>query len=51
MPQKGADYYTYSLTVEHENQSHSGEVSEPAVPATLRPLIRYLMNRKKGYKN
>jgi hypothetical protein len=47
-PQKGADYYTYSLTIEQENRSHSIEVSEPAAPESLRPLIRYLMSPKKG---
>jgi hypothetical protein len=47
-PKSGADYFTYSLTVEDGNQSHSVEVSEPSAPESLRPLIRYLAASKKS---
>lgn len=46
-PKSGADYFTYHLTVEDGDRSHSVEVSEPAAPETLRPLIRYLAALKK----
>jgi hypothetical protein len=47
-PKSGADYFTYSLTVEDGDRSHSVEVSEPSAPASLRPLIRYLAASKKN---
>ena len=47
-PKSGADYFTYSLTVEDGDRSHSVEVSEPTAPETLRPLIRYLAALKKN---
>jgi Emfourin len=47
-PKSGADYFTWSLTVEDGNRSHSVEVSEPSAPDTLRLLIRYLAATKKG---
>jgi hypothetical protein len=43
LPKKGADFFQYSITVESEGKKHTIEVSDPAVPATLRPLIQYLM--------
>ncbi|MGB9176284.1 MAG: protealysin inhibitor emfourin [Methanoregula sp.] len=47
-PKSGADYFTYSLTVEDGTRSHSIEVSEPSAPESLRPLIRYLAASKKS---
>jgi len=47
-PKSGADYFTYSLTVDDGNRSHSVEVSEPAAPDSLRPLLRYLSAAKKS---
>lgn len=41
-PEKGADYFQYKLTVESEGRKHPVEVSEPSVPAKLRPLIDWL---------
>jgi hypothetical protein len=42
-PKRGADYFLYRLTVENYGRKHTVEVSEPAVPAELRPLLQYLM--------
>lgn len=42
-PKRGADYFQYVLTVELEGKKHTVEVSDPAVPASLRPLIQSLM--------
>jgi hypothetical protein len=47
-PKSGADYFTYSLTVEDGTRSHSVEVSEPSAPESLRPLIRYIASSKKS---
>jgi len=47
-PKSGADYFTYSLTIEDGNRSHSVEVSEPSAPESLRPLIRYLAVSRKS---
>jgi hypothetical protein len=47
-PKAGADYFTVTLTVEDGDRSHSVEVSEPAAPDSLRPLIRYLAALKKS---
>ena len=44
-PTKGADYFTYSLTVEDGEQRHTIEVAQPSVPAGLRPLLRELSRR------
>lgn len=41
-PEKGADYFVYKLTVEKEGRKHTVEVSEPEVPASLRPLLQSL---------
>jgi hypothetical protein len=43
LPKRGADYFVYRLTVEKDGRKHTVEVSEPAVPAELRPLLQYLM--------
>ncbi len=42
-PKRGADYFLYRLTVDSGGNKHTVEVSDPAVPATLRPLIQSLM--------
>ena len=47
-PKSGADYFTYSITVEDGDRSHSVEVSEPSATESLRPLIRYLAALKKS---
>ena len=47
-PKSGADYFTYSITVEDGDRSHSVEVSEPSAPQSLRPLIRYLASLKRS---
>jgi hypothetical protein len=41
-PSKGADYFTYIVTVEEMGRTHTVEVSEPAAPQSLVLLIRYL---------
>jgi hypothetical protein len=41
-PSKGADFFTYSVTIEDTGKTHTVEVSDPVMPASLRPLIRYL---------
>lgn len=42
IPKRGADYFVYRLTVEKDGRKHTVEVSEPAAPAELRPLLQYL---------
>jgi len=42
-PKRGADYFQYKLEVEKEGKKHTIEVSEPAVPPALRPLLESLM--------
>lgn len=37
------DRFVYELTVEDNGKQHTVEVSEQAVPGTLRPLIEWLM--------
>jgi hypothetical protein len=39
---RGADQFTYRLTVEARDRRHTVEVSESAVPDSLRPLIQRL---------
>ncbi len=46
-PERGADYFQYRLTVEHEGRKHTVEVNEQAVPAKLRPLLDSLMKHAK----
>ncbi len=43
LPARGADYFVYRLTVEKDGKKHTVEVSEPAVPAELRPLLQSLL--------
>ncbi len=42
LPKKGADYFQYRLTIETEGKKHTVEVSDPAAPATLLPLLQFL---------
>ncbi len=42
VPKKGADYFQYRLAIEEEGKKHTVEVSDPSVPATLRPLLQFL---------
>ncbi|HVP24804.1 MAG TPA: protealysin inhibitor emfourin [Methanomicrobiales archaeon] len=44
-PAKGADYFTYTITVEDGTRNHTVEVAQPSVPGSLRPLIRDLSKR------
>jgi emfourin len=40
----GADLMHYDLTVERGTQRWRGTVSDPAIPARLRPLLQFLTN-------
>jgi hypothetical protein len=42
VPEKGADYFTYTIGIEEEERTHSVEVSEPMLPDSLRPLVQFL---------
>ncbi len=42
IPKRGADYFQYRLTIETEGKKHTVEVSDPAAPPTLRPLLQFL---------
>jgi hypothetical protein len=44
-PERGADYFTYSITVEDGERIHTVEVSQPSLPESLRPLLRELSKR------
>jgi hypothetical protein len=44
-PKRGADYFTYTVTVEDGGRRHTVEVAQPQVPENLRPLIRELSKR------
>lgn len=44
-PGKGADFFTYSITVEDGERRHTVEVSQPSLPDGLRPLIREVSKR------
>ncbi len=44
-PSKGADYFTYTITVDDGDRRHTVEVSQPSLPEGLRPLVRELTNR------
>ena len=44
-PARGADYFTYTLTVDDGGRRHTVEVPQPSVPEALRPLIRELSKR------
>ena len=47
-PGKGADYFTYSITVDDGNRVHTVVVSAPSLPESLRPLIREVSKRLSG---
>ena len=47
-PGKGADYFTYSITVDDGERRHTVEVSERSLPEGLRPLIREVSKRLPG---
>jgi hypothetical protein len=47
-PGKGADYFTYSITVDDGRRVHTVEVAEPSLPEGLRPLVREVSKRLKG---
>jgi hypothetical protein len=47
-PGKGADYFTYSITVEDGKRAHTVLVSEPSLPDSLRPLVREVSKRLSG---
>jgi hypothetical protein len=47
-PGKGADYFIFSVTVDDGERRHTVEVAQPAVPESLRPLIREISKRLKG---
>jgi len=40
----GADLMRYELTVERGGRRWQGTVSDPAIPAQLRPLLQFLSN-------
>lgn len=42
----GADLMTYDLTVERGADRWHGTVSDPAVPAELRPLLQFLVSSR-----
>ena len=44
-PGKGADYFTYSITVDDGKRVHTVQVAEPSLPDSLRPLIREVSKR------
>jgi len=47
-PGKGADFFTYSITVDDGERVHTVEVSEPSLPDILRPLIREISKHFSG---
>jgi hypothetical protein len=44
-PRRGADFFTYRVTVEDGERRHTIEVPQPSLPGKLRPLIRELSKR------
>ena len=44
-PERGADYFSYSITVDDGRARHTVEVSERSLPEGLRPLIREVSKR------
>jgi hypothetical protein len=42
VPERGADYFIYTIVIEDEGRTHSVEVSEPMLPDSLRPLVQSL---------
>jgi hypothetical protein len=47
-PGRGADYFTFSITVDDGERRHTIEVAQPSLPESLRPLVRELSRRLKG---
>ncbi|HEX6305061.1 MAG TPA: protealysin inhibitor emfourin [Anaerolineales bacterium] len=47
-PSPGADQFQYKVTVEEGDQRHTVEISEPAAPDALRPLLRELTLRARS---
>jgi hypothetical protein len=47
-PGKGADYFTYSITVDDGKHVHTVLVSEPSLSDSLRPLVREVSKRLSG---
>ena len=47
-PGKGADYFTYSITVDDGKRVHTVQVAEPSLPDSLRPLVREVSKRLSG---
>lgn len=45
LPEKGADYFQYKLTIESKGKKHTVEVSEISLPEGLRPLIKKLTEK------
>ncbi len=45
---KGADQYSYSIIIEEGQKTHTVQFSETAMPSGLRPLINYLMEKRKS---
>jgi hypothetical protein len=43
-PHAGADLMRYDLTIERGGRRWQGTVSDPAIPAQLRPLLQFLSN-------
>jgi len=46
-PARGADFFTYSVTIEDGERRHTIEVAQPSLPESLRPLIRELSKHLK----
>jgi hypothetical protein len=44
-PARGADFFTYSITVEERGRRHTVEVSEPSLPPDLKALVREVSKR------
>ncbi|MGZ4848610.1 MAG: protealysin inhibitor emfourin [Halobacteriota archaeon] len=44
-PSPGPDRLHYTITIESEDKRHTVVVDEQVVPATLRPLIKWLTGR------
>ena len=48
-PNRGADYFSYNITVEGEDlkKSHTIKTNDVTMPPELRPLINYLQSKIK----
>jgi len=45
LPEKGADYFIYTITVDSDNKSHKIITSDSTAPKALKPLIKYMRNK------